>query len=656
MIKEKDLKQCNKIMVYGIVAVASILLFVLLFGIKCINPRNIDWILKDKDLYAHYLQWDAYRHSAWTFPLMGSNALSYPEFTSYIVRNNGSVLELLFKLVSPLLPTNFQYFGAWGLICFILQGLCSVKLFSKLFDDNNKVLVSSVIYCGLTALMGRMYYGTAMSAQWMLTLAAVFFIGYVRGEYNTKQLYCYTVIITIIAGLLSPFYSIFLLCFFAGTIVWDALSKNEQNGAKLLGTSFAISYALLLVFGGQGELFKGIDFSTPLLSLYVTSDDVYKVYVGLGEALLVGYVLYKLYEDKKLLSVIKVYWKHIVSFAVVVIVAGSCLVLNPSINRVIVAKPNAWSFYFTVLETVVVSAFMAVLPIAYVIKYLVKTFDKKKLAMCIAVVLLLQFDNIQAVYASHHSGEYVVDYYELKLKDINFWDSIVANDDIKELVFMYDATDDDLVRWAVDNDKKIVDGAFRDSKSESATGEQEINYADLYGEQLEEPDDKTAFVFKSSDKSFDYMNYSNLHYYRADGYVIGYMDELTGAENEAVAANELCTRVFELAALGIDNNINILGHDYIAHGGFTYGPYCKVDNYTYLLEIKGYNLLDTVSVDTYSEQGKIQYEHTVVEASDDRIVLYVSVDEPSNSFEVVVRNNSWGLVRIDSYLLMPLNE
>ena len=247
MNKAKEFKINNLIIVYGIVIVVSILLFVLLFGIKCINPRNIDWILKDKDLYEHYLQWDAYRHSDWTFPLMGSNALSYPEYASYIVRNNVVGLEILFKLISPLLPTNFQFFGAWGLICFILQGICSVKLFDKMFDDNNKVLVSSVIYCALTALMGRMYYGTAMSSQWILTLMAIFFIGYVRGEYEAKQLYRYIVIITIIAGLNSPVYSIFFLCFLVGVIVWDALNREEQIGVKLFGISFVISYVMLLV-------------------------------------------------------------------------------------------------------------------------------------------------------------------------------------------------------------------------------------------------------------------------------------------------------------------------------------------------------------------------------------------------------------------------
>ena len=400
---------------------------------------------------------------------------------------------------------------------------------------------------------------------------------------------------------------------------------------------------MLLVFGGQDELFKGIDFNMPLLSLYASSNDVYKVYVGLGEVLLIGYVLYKLYEDKKLSSMIKAHWKQILSFAAIVFIAGSLLVMTPSIKRVIVTKPNAWSFYFTVLETVIVTSFIAVLPIAYVIKYLVRTFDKKKLAVCIVVVLLLQFDNIQAVYTSHRSGEYVVDYYELKLKDTDFWNKIAANDDIRELVFMYDASDDDLVRWAVDNDKKIVNGAFSQE-----------SHSELFGERLEEPDDSAVFVFKADDKSFDYMSYNELNYYRADGYVVGYVNELVGAENESVAANELCTRIFAKDSINMMNTINIFGLNYLIHDGYSFGPYCHVDEYEYLIEIKGYNLQDNVEVLVYSE--KEDYEYTLVESTNDKITLRIDVDEPADSLEIYVKNNSWGLIRIDNYLLMPLDE
>ena len=288
---------------------------------------------------------------------------------------------------------------------------------------------------------------------------------------------------------------------------------------------------------------------------------------------------------------------------------------------------------------------MAVLPIAYVIKYLMKSFDNKKLAMCIAVVLLLQFDNIQAVYASHHSGEYVVDYYELKLSDSNFWKVIADNADIKELAFMYDATDDDLVRWAIDNDKEIVDGAFS-----------EESHIDLYGEKIEEPDDSLMFVFKADDKSFDYMNYDELCYYRADGYVVGYSNELTGVENEAVTANELCTRVFGRDSIFMENTIDILGLNYLFHDGYSFGPYCEVGNYTYLLEINGYNLSNDVDIDVYSNQGGTHYDYEIVEATNDRITLYIYIYEPTDSLEVFVKNNSWCLLRIDSYLLIPIES
>ena len=200
MSKILELDITNKKIVYGIVALASILLFVSLFGVTCLNPLNIQWLLKNPDLYNHYLKWDAFRHSDFAFPIMGSNAITYPDYSSYITRENVLILELLFKILSPVLPVNFQYFGIWGLACFVLQGVFSVKLFSKFCEDNNKILVSSLIYMVFMSVMGRMYLGTAMSAQWMLTLMAILFLNYVKQAYSLRQVYCYTGLISVLAG------------------------------------------------------------------------------------------------------------------------------------------------------------------------------------------------------------------------------------------------------------------------------------------------------------------------------------------------------------------------------------------------------------------------------------------------------------------------
>ena len=644
-MKKIDIREGNSKMIYGIVALASILLFVSLFGVKCLNPLNIDWLLKNPDLYNHYLKWDAFRHSDFTFPIMGSNTISYPDYSSYITRDNVLFLELIFKILSPILPVSFQYFGIWGLICFLLQGVFSVKLFSKLCEDNNKILSSSIIYVAFMSVMGRMYLGTAMSAQWMLTLMAILFMGYVKNAYTFKQVYCYTCIISVLAGLISPFYSIVFLCFLFGCVVWDGLNKSEVIAIKAFGISLVISYILLIFWGGTDELSNGITFKMPLLSYYAKSDDAYRVYIGLGELLLLLYLGYTLFEGKKIVNILKNRWRYIVSILAIIVLVGTIMVLKPSISRNIVRTPDSLSFYNTLLETIVAAAFVIVIPIAYAIVYVLKLYDKKKIALIFAIVLLLQFDNINAVYTSAHNNEYAVNVYNIVLEDTEFWKSIADDGELHELVFMYNASNDDLVRWALDNGMVISNGAYSSD-----------NHFELYSELLDEPDRDTIFIFDAENKDVDYMSYDELHFYMADGYVIGCKNELENAESESITASQLCTRVFESDEIYVENGHSLFGKEYISRGGYTYGPYCSVNDYTYMVAIKGYNLTDNIDVQVYSKQGKHNYEYEVVEKTNKMLVLNVHVDEPADSFEIMIRNNSFKFVVVDNITLTPIEK
>lgn len=51
-----------------------------------------------------------------------SPAINYPQGAAVTYTDSVPLLAILFRLLSPILPTTFQYFGLYTLCCYILQG------------------------------------------------------------------------------------------------------------------------------------------------------------------------------------------------------------------------------------------------------------------------------------------------------------------------------------------------------------------------------------------------------------------------------------------------------------------------------------------------------------------------------------------------------
>ncbi|RBL70072.1 hypothetical protein C3E98_017050 [Pseudomonas sp. MWU13-2625] len=103
------------------------LMFFVVIGPQALDPQNIAW-LEQGDPATHYLGWEFFRHSPWTFPV-GLNPFYGLELGSSIIFSDSNpLLALLFKPFSAWLPETFQYFGMWLLACFVLQAWFAWKL------------------------------------------------------------------------------------------------------------------------------------------------------------------------------------------------------------------------------------------------------------------------------------------------------------------------------------------------------------------------------------------------------------------------------------------------------------------------------------------------------------------------------------------------
>jgi hypothetical protein len=118
--------------------IATILLSIVAFCIKMtpsvLDVTYTDWLAKlSLDPQTELISWNYYRHSPWTFPVVGRmEGYDYPTVTGIGMTGIVAPLAIFFKAIAPIMPANFHYFGWWFLICFVMQGYFGLKLIKNL--------------------------------------------------------------------------------------------------------------------------------------------------------------------------------------------------------------------------------------------------------------------------------------------------------------------------------------------------------------------------------------------------------------------------------------------------------------------------------------------------------------------------------------------
>ena len=108
-------------------------LFILIYGYNILDPSYDGWLLNNQgDLTQHYIGWEFFRKTKWHFPIGLTDGLIAGRPMSVMFTDSIPLFAVFFKLLSPLLPETFQYFGLWGLFYFIMQGGLSASLLRKL--------------------------------------------------------------------------------------------------------------------------------------------------------------------------------------------------------------------------------------------------------------------------------------------------------------------------------------------------------------------------------------------------------------------------------------------------------------------------------------------------------------------------------------------
>ena len=147
------------------------LIFILIYGTAVLDVTGDGWVFKsDNDLRQHYLGWMAFRDTPWTFPLGMTDRLSHPVPMSIVYTDSIPFVALFAKLLSPVLPRPFQYFGLYGMLSFALTAGFAFLCFSRLVKRKSSAVLLALLVLLSYPMLHRTFYHTSLASQWIILL------------------------------------------------------------------------------------------------------------------------------------------------------------------------------------------------------------------------------------------------------------------------------------------------------------------------------------------------------------------------------------------------------------------------------------------------------------------------------------------------------
>ena len=167
-------KEVGKIFLVG--SLIGIIVFLICYGWQVLDVTDDSWLLTGQDISQHYIGWKFYRASAWHFPLGQIDGMIYPDTSCIVFTDSIPLLAIFFKILSPVLPGTFQYFGIWGMMTYLLIGGISSIIIRKSTENHWLCWISAGFFCLSPYVLQRMYGHTALAGHWIILLAIAIWI------------------------------------------------------------------------------------------------------------------------------------------------------------------------------------------------------------------------------------------------------------------------------------------------------------------------------------------------------------------------------------------------------------------------------------------------------------------------------------------------
>lgn len=528
--------------------------FVLIYGVKILNPLYTDWLLTGGDPSQHYLGWEFFRRSDWYFPLGLTDQLAYPLKTSVIYTDSIPIFAVFFKLFRSILPQQFQYFGIWGLLCFVLQGYYAAKILGERSSSKTVILAGSIFFIVSPIMVFRMYYHTALAAHWLILLAIYFYSKHEKEYRDIFKPVMQWGILGILIGSIHLYFVPMCGAILLGYILCS-IWKERKIRIRFFYPGISFSVGLFLTVYLLGGFSSGADTGTNNLGLFSFNLNAFLnpmsystllkntslwdwpfytqgqyegfSYLGMGIILLCacGIVLMirNIFRRRKP-SVYQI-MTVLMSVGLIVMAASPTITWN---DKLLLQLPYSSTLYK--YWGIFGSCGRMAWPVVYFLMIFGITsignmkWKRKEISNVIIILacLVQVIDLSGQLYKRHENYSKKVVYQSPLAGTV--WDDIISTGEYKHVVWVTHNVDhNDVIQvaiYAMRNDMTMGNFYF-------ARG---IDKRDIIEEQLQNTSEDCVYVFLKSDDTFEYEIYENyedvLHFYPCGDYMIGTVNEL----------------------------------------------------------------------------------------------------------------------------------
>ena len=571
-------------------ALLGALIFLLLYGVRVLDPTSVDWILNNPspDPAQHYLGWELFRRSPVHLPYIGANYNAvYPFRTSVLFTDSLPLAALLFKLLGGILPTRFQYFGWWGLFCYMMQGGLAQAVIARIAGvqptfgrgDKSKTAIAIIMSPGQTAklwgsvlgagvlvlfpaLTMRTFAHEALAGTWLVLLALYLWLRSDELMSATRRACLLWGLMGLLCVGIHLYYLPMVGLVLVGYAVRRALQKRGPAAVLLPIAAFcAAALVELFLLGAFAVNFAGYSngylSGADYLGLFVpwlAPSWEQNVYMGLGAVLAVVLAIFSVVcNARKAEKFFTAHHDWVVAGVVVLVLdllaAGGNAITVGGKTLFTVPIPQFLMDFWAMFSSCARLAWVAGLLLAVAACGLVLRFWQKgvvpalMLAVCAVAQGWGQRGELFNRWTDYHY--YGFRYENKTLLTDPAWENIAASGKYSHLAFAsFDFEHDefwDLVDFAADHGwtSNSFYMAHMDGNLAAVTLPGELN--DLAAD--------TLYAFIDEDELA--RNSCDLHYYRLDGILIGSVEPIDGLEEDP--APEVPARTMDLTKSDLIN-------------------------------------------------------------------------------------------------------
>ncbi len=225
------------------------LCFIWLYGTEVLNPNNIGWLVHGGDLSQHYVGWEFYRYSPWTFPIGLITNAAYPDTVSVIFTDSIPLFAVIFKLFARFLPLYFQYMGIYGIFCFIMIGMTSSIVLKKFIKNDLIVVLTSLFFIVNPIVLHRMYYHTSLSSHYLIFMAMI--LALYKDKLNLKKTILFWGILGVLCSSTHIYFIVMIGIILVGYMLYELIDTRNFKKVLLAFVSYlASSFITVYLLGG----------------------------------------------------------------------------------------------------------------------------------------------------------------------------------------------------------------------------------------------------------------------------------------------------------------------------------------------------------------------------------------------------------------------